>query len=320
MSAAIIHLGCGLEFNQPSIVAEALASACVHDNWPKQVLLPTEGYVRSNPGTSTRPLFQTLDDLRDDPVISSGVIFSDPINKIRDGLLKRVPIQHLTPYLAQFQVRPDPDDLQRKLAEMVQTCAYMASAAQKPRKLEAFDYLLLHTVTLSIHFVAIMRLEWLSNEDKARLLEAKGRMDALTYAGCGSPELHLDRVRSYVPKFPDCGWPELFQRAIEYRDEGHVVKLIRALYGLGNLEEVEETPIRKSDGIRIAHMVLDSAERLVDAKDGGSSKLPDAVANMISGRVGVGGNMVVDNQRRWVFYCGLEQAWQFFPDISLEGR
>lgn len=28
----IIHLGFGLEFNQPAIIAEALAETCVHDN------------------------------------------------------------------------------------------------------------------------------------------------------------------------------------------------------------------------------------------------------------------------------------------------
>ena len=29
----IIHLGFGVEFKQPAIIAEALAEAAVHDNW-----------------------------------------------------------------------------------------------------------------------------------------------------------------------------------------------------------------------------------------------------------------------------------------------
>lgn len=312
----MIHLGCGLEFQQPSVVAEALASACIHDNWPKNVLLPTEEYVRSNVRTPTEPLLQTLESLRSDPVIASGVTASDPFNKIRDGLLKRVPGDHLVPYLSQFQVKSEAQDLQRKLGEMMQTCAYMTGAAQQPGKLEAIDYVLLHSVTLSIHYPAILALDWLSDHDKARLLEAKGRMDALTYAGCGSPRLHPERIRNYVPKYPGHGWSELFQRAVVYRDEGHVPKLIRGLYGLEQLDEttiVPELPIRKPDFVKIAHMVLDSTERLVNSN---SSMLPDKVAHAMASQVGLGGEMVVNNRKRWVFYCGIDQAWQFFPDLE----
>ena len=314
----MIHLGCGLEFQQPSVVAEALASACIHDNWPKNVLLPTEEYVRSNEKTRTKPLLQALESLRSDLVIASAVKASDPFNKIRDGLLKRVPEEHLVPYLSQFQVKSEAQDLQRKLGEMMQTCAYMTGAAQQPGKLEAIDYVLLHSVTLSIHYPAILALDWLSDRDKARLLEAKGRMDALTYAGCGSPRLHPERIRNYVPKYPDHGWPELFQRAIVYRDEGHVAKLIRGLYGLEQLDEtivVPELPIRKPDFVKIAHMVLDSTERLVNPN---SSMLPDKVLDAMASQVGLGGEMVVNNRKRWVFYCGLDQAWQFFPDLEAE--
>lgn len=316
MGAAMTHLGYGLEFQQPSVVAEALASACVHDNWPKNVLLPTEEYVRSNVGTPTKPLLQALESLRGDPVIASGVKASDPFNKIRDGLLKRVPEDHLVPCLSQFQVKPEAQDLQRKLVEMMQTCAYMTGAAQQPGKFEAIDYVLLHSVTLSIHYAAILALDWLPDHDKARLLEAKGRMDALTYAGCGSPRLHPERIRNYVPKYPDHGWPELFQRAITYHDEGHVAKLIRGLYGLEQLDKttiLPELPIQKPEFVKIAHMVLDSAERLVNFN---SSILPNKVADAMASQVGLGGDMVVNNRRRWVFYCGLDQAWQFFPDLK----
>ncbi|KAF2475849.1 uncharacterized protein BDR25DRAFT_379416 [Lindgomyces ingoldianus] len=315
MGAAMIHLGCGLEFQQSSVVAEALASACVHDDWPKSVLLPTEEFVRSNVKTPTKPLLQVLESLRSDPVVAAGVKASDPFNKIRDGLLKRVPKDHLVPYLSQFQVKSEAQDLEQKLGDMMQTCAYMTGAAQQPDKLEAIDYVLLHSVTLSVHYAAILALDWLSDDEKARLLEAKGRMDALTYAGCGSPRLHPERISAYVPKYPNHGWPELFQRAVVYRDEGHVAKLIRSLYALEQLDEttmMPELPIRKPDFVKIAHMVLDSTERLANSN---SSMLPDKVADAIASQVGLGGEMVVNNRKRWVFYCGLDQAWQFFPDL-----
>lgn len=318
MGAAMIHLGFGLEFQQPSIVAEALASACVHCNWPKNVLLPTEAYIRSTSNTksSTQPLFCTLESLRNDPIIASGVKAADPFNKIRDGLLKRVPGEAIVPYLSQFRVAPNPHDLQQKLAEMLQTSAYMTGAAQQPGKAGALDYVLLHSVTLAAHYPAILALDWLTDAEKARLLEAKGRMDALTYAGCGSPALYPERIREYVPKEPQQGWPELIQRAAGYRDEGHVAKMVRGLYGLSQMDEtllVPELPIEKADVVKIAHMVLDSTERLVG---GNGSLLPEKVAEAMAGQIGVGGEMVVNNRKRWVFYCGLEQAWQFFPDVE----
>ncbi|KAK1979537.1 hypothetical protein LZ30DRAFT_726028 [Colletotrichum cereale] len=86
-----IHLGCGLEFEQPSIVAEALAGACVHQDWARVFLAPTEN--DSGPETDVAPssFLQMLESLRSDSVIASGVKHDDPFNKIPDGLLKRVP-------------------------------------------------------------------------------------------------------------------------------------------------------------------------------------------------------------------------------------
>jgi hypothetical protein len=38
----LIHLGFGIEFNQPAIIAEALAQGCCHDSWISPYLLKTE--------------------------------------------------------------------------------------------------------------------------------------------------------------------------------------------------------------------------------------------------------------------------------------
>ena len=48
----IIHLGFGVEFEQPAIIAEALAQAAVHDNWEASHLLESEklaSAARSSP-------------------------------------------------------------------------------------------------------------------------------------------------------------------------------------------------------------------------------------------------------------------------------
>ncbi|KAF1952597.1 hypothetical protein CC80DRAFT_596415 [Byssothecium circinans] len=309
----MIHLGCGLEFNQPSIVAEALAGACVHANWPKDFLLPTESYVRSKKDAPIKPLLQILEELRKDPVITNGVKATDPFNKIPDGFLKRVTAKDLVLYLSQVQVKPEPEDLQRKLGDMMFTNTYVMGAAQQPGKLEAMDFVLLHTVTLAVFYPAILALDWISDANKARLLEAKARVDIVMYAGCGSPQLFPERVLNYIPRQPNDNWPELFQRSIVYRDEGHLAKVVRALYSLEQLDEryVPELPIRKQDFIKITHMALDSAERAI-APNG--NLMPEQVVKDVAGGVGFGGEMVTDNLKRFVFYGGLDQAWRYVPD------
>lgn len=310
----IIHLGCALEFNQPSLVAEALAAACVHDNWPKDFLLPTEEYVRSGQGVSSKSLLQVIEGLRQDPVINSAVRDSDPFNKIRDGLLKRVGGKELAPHLSQFQVEPTPEGLQRKMEDMMYTCAYIMGAAQRPGKRETMDFVLLHNVTLSVFYPAILALDWISDQEKARLIEAKARVDVVMYAACASPTLHPARIINYAPRHPRDGWKELFHRSVVYRDEGHVAKVMRALYSLEKLGEVgSDFPIAKEDFVKIAHMTVDSVERAIEA-DG--HRMPESVAEGVTKNVGLGGNMVVDNMIRWVFYGGLDRAWQYVPDLE----
>ncbi|KAJ6104363.1 hypothetical protein N7523_010683 [Penicillium sp. IBT 18751x] len=308
----IIHLGCGIEFQQPSLVAEALAGACVHENWPKTFLLPTEEYVHAHPDGPSQSMLQVLESLRENPDIAAGTKETDPFNKIPDGFLKRVTPAQLVPYLARFQVKPEPADLQRKMSDMMHTTAYMLAAAQRLGKHAAMDFVTLHAVTLAVFFPAILAQPWLSDSEKARLLEATVRVDAVMYAGTGCPPLYADRVVNYVPRHPTDGWPELFHRANVYRDEGHAVKLVRSLYALEQLDLAPDFPITKHDFFQIAHMSMDSIERAVDQAEG--NHVSEEVAAGVVKRVGRGGDMVVANMTRWVFYGGLPNAWRHVPD------
>ena len=311
----IIHLGYALEFKQPSLVAEALAAACVHDNWPKDFLLPTEEYVRSNTEVPSKSLLSILDSLHHDPEITSAVKDSDPFNKVRDGLLKRVGAKQLVPYLSQFQVKSTPEDLQRKMEDMMHTCVYMMGAAQRPGKSERIDFVLLHTVTLSVFYPVILSQDWLTDPEKARLLEAKARVDAVMYASCRCPTLYPERIVDYVPRRLEDGWKELFHRSIVHHDEGHVVKLIRSFFTLESLgETAEDFPIKKKDFLKIAHMAVDSVERAFET-DG--HRMPEKVAEGVVKQVGQGGEMVKWNMMRWVFYGGLNKAWEYVPDLKV---
>lgn len=65
----IIHLGFGLEFNQPVIVAEALAEAAVHENWQKPFFLGAEKAAKETKSSKTLP--QLLDEVYADKKLST---------------------------------------------------------------------------------------------------------------------------------------------------------------------------------------------------------------------------------------------------------
>lgn len=58
----IIHLGFGLEFQQPAIIAEALAQAACHDDWIGEVLLPAEEAAKKN-GNSDKTIVELIDEI-----------------------------------------------------------------------------------------------------------------------------------------------------------------------------------------------------------------------------------------------------------------
>ena len=78
----------------------------------------------------------------------------------------------------------------------------------------------------------------MSDENKARLLEWKGRLDLCMYASRRSPEPRMDIISNYEPKHPEPAkdsvmktgsWDGIFARVLRYNDDGHAAKLVRAL-------------------------------------------------------------------------------------------
>ncbi len=87
----------------------------------------------------------------------------------------------------------------------------------------------MHCVNASIFYHAFLNQAWISDDNKARLLEWKGRIDLCMYASRRSPEPLMDEIISYKPKKPSSGWDEVFLRARKHEDDGHCSKLVRAL-------------------------------------------------------------------------------------------
>ena len=107
----IIHLGFGVEFQQPAIVAEALAQAAVHDSWLNPFLLGAEKAAAST--GNSKSLVGLLDEIRADRKLSTAAHWSDS-NKIRDGILVRAP-NEMIKYASQFKVGTE--ELAEKTAE-----------------------------------------------------------------------------------------------------------------------------------------------------------------------------------------------------------
>ena len=295
-------------------MAEALAASCVHDEWPRKFIFPVEEYLKSHPDTPSKPFLDIVQDLRRDPAITNAVTPDDALNKI-DALLDKPAAKAMIPYLAQYQVDATPADLQQKTADMIHTCAYILGAAQHPDKVEAIDFVMLHMTTLGIFYPTFMAQDWISDASKKRLLQWKAWGDAVMYAGCGCPALYPERVVDYVPKRVGDGWPELCHRANVYPDDGHVSKVLRAVLSIEQLPAPRPGfPIAKEDFVKIAHITLDSVERIMEP---GGYVVPDKIRKKME-EMGQD-DEIVRVMVRWVRWAGLKGAWDYFPDRVTAG-
>ncbi|KAJ5665229.1 uncharacterized protein N7477_007677 [Penicillium maclennaniae] len=255
----LIHLGFGIEFNQPAIVAQALAQAAVHDEWMGPAFfLPVEKLAGGIGKPGKKSLLQLLDEIRDNKALRESAHWSDA-NKMRDGVLHRAPNEMLK-IAAQYTVSED--QVGERLADMINNVVYYTSTAQRRDKEVKFDFFLMHGLNSSIFFTKFIQLPYLTPKTKLRLLEWKGRLDLLLYVSRASPNLLPDEVIRYPMKND---WPALFAHCVTHPgDDGHLVKMVRAL---ANGEKVcrpyesqgpQVMPISGDMWLRIGNMAIDS--------------------------------------------------------------
>lgn len=284
----IIHLGFGIEFQQPAIMAEGLAMAAVHDRWMKPLFIAAEELASKTPDAPSKTLVELLEEVRAKPQLREAA-GSTNNNRIREGILAKE-AQTMVDIVAQYRVRPD--ELNEKNAEMTNVSAYFTGAAQRPDKEVKMDFFYMHCINCSIFFNSFLAQDWLSTEDKVRLMEWKGRNDVTLYASRGSPELRLDEIRNYKPKVPskdpEDPWQDIITRVCRFEDDGHGSKLVRALaHGQKICEPYQDRPdfpIKHADWLQLGHMTIDS----VEAPDG----------------------------THWVRGTGFDSAWKKIPDRS----
>lgn len=290
----IIHLGFGVEFGEPGIVAEALAQAAAHDpNGIGEFFVASERQADKNNNRSSRPLIDLIAAVRADKKIRHAARAEDGPRRVSHGVLGRAGAE-IAQLAAEFRVRPE--NLQERTAEMISCAAYMAGAAQRRDKPSKVDFFHMHNVTSSIFFGVFARQPWIAGPDKARLVEWKARLDLVWYAACGAPELHLDRVFGYVPdKSRGMDWDGLFKAVNLVHDDGHIAKLARALkYG----EEI------------MGQLVLNDSDQAAASSYPVSGELWFRIAQMAYDTT-VG--LTIDDM--WIWGAGFPQMWAGVPTI-----
>ncbi|KAK4615670.1 Baeyer-Villiger oxidase ptaJ [Fulvia fulva] len=275
----IIHLGFGIEFQQPAVIAEGLAQAACHDDWIGRLLLPAEKAAKDRADASSKSIAQLLDEIHDDSALQSAARWSDG-NKIRDGILARAG-DRMIDIAAQVCVKPE--ELQEKTAEMTNAVAYYTGGAQKADKAVKFDFYYIHCLNSSIFFASFLKQDWLSDANKVRLLEWKIRLDLAMYASRKAPEIRLGDIQNYQPKKPS-GWDAVQDRVCDIDDDGHASKLVRAIANGGQIcapyEGKDGFRLKGNDWLSLAHMAIDSVELPGD---------------------------------RWVRSAGFDEAWEKVP-------
>ncbi|PYH96124.1 hypothetical protein BO71DRAFT_482315 [Aspergillus ellipticus CBS 707.79] len=281
-----IHFNFGIEFNQPAIIAQGLAQTAVHEDWIGPLFFqPVEKAAGGIGKPGKKSMLQILEEIRADKKLMGSSHWTDS-TRMKNGVLKRAS-DEMIKYAAEFTVSAD--QVEQKIAEIINTVAYYASAAQRPGKQIKFDFFYIHGVNSSIFLSQIASLPFLEDRTKLRLLEWTGRLDLMLYVAYGAPDLRLEEVTNYPATR---SWESIFRYSTaQSRDDGHLPKLVRALKNGERVcrpfeAQAQERGLKIMGDmwLKIANMVMDSTR---------------------------------DQHARWVRGAGFDEAWDEFGGRDL---
>ncbi|CAK7224272.1 hypothetical protein SCUCBS95973_005460 [Sporothrix curviconia] len=250
----LIQLMFGIEWGQPTIVAQGLAQAAIHKlQGLDGFLFDAEKAAAATTAASSKTpasIISLFQEVAKSPEVSASAHFEDP-NKLLHGVLGRAR-EETTAIAACVTVPGTEEGLAARTAEMAEACVFVAaSAALHPTKYPKFDFFLLHHVTSIPFFLALNSFSWVPIEAKARLLEWKIRMDLAQYAARACPPLRnvmaLERYQTPAGTADDAGAPHAHHdaattsadhispeataaaaRLFHFDEDGHAIKLVRA--------------------------------------------------------------------------------------------
>ena len=128
----MIHLGFGIEFKQPAIIAEALGQTAIHPTWHDQFFIEADKVAQQSQQSSDC-LVSIIDKIRADEVLSTAARWEDD-EKIRDGIMVRAK-QEMTRYASQWKV--EPDSIYEACAEIINTCGKYAKGQRQWKRFDS---------------------------------------------------------------------------------------------------------------------------------------------------------------------------------------
>ncbi|KUI64699.1 Oxidoreductase AflY [Cytospora mali] len=294
----ILHLGFGVEFEQPSLVAEGLAHAASHDPGDIDIFFQRSEELARSGSVSPRPLVELYHEVHSNEKIRTASRLSDGAFRVRDGVLGRA-MDEVVALAAQFQVPADERGIRRATAEIISCAAHCAGAAHKPGKVRKLDFFTMHNVTSSLSVDALARQPWIGAADKVRLLEWKARLDLVWYASCAAAELRLDEyIVGYEPTLSrGMDWRSMYKAIGGHHDDGHVAKFVRALK---NGQDVAR-PFEEEEGQGAASFPV-------------KGDLWFRVAQIAYDTTADEDTIQVEN--KWVWGAGFDPMWARFPDVK----
>ncbi|KAG2413445.1 hypothetical protein HFD88_002634 [Aspergillus terreus] len=306
-----IHIGYAIEFDQPLIAVDALALTAIHESRHGDILDMVEKYAQASASQPGRALVDILGDISSNKAIRKALNY-EHIDKIAQGILPHAK-EDFVRLVSQYRVHPD--ELEIKTAELLNAFTYITCLAQRPDKEIRIDFFLMHTVTASSFAPVLTQTSWISRPNKARILEWLGRAALTVYIEAGAPNPRPEELASYIPLHTS-GWDEIFRRACDYEDDGHLSKLIRGIRTTSIVSspyvDGREFPLkREEEFLTLAHMVIDSSEKFQDEQTLKHEVEMVNEKSLLSKILPYGIQQVV---ARWPRGVGFDEAWYHVAD------
>ncbi|OJD33030.1 uncharacterized protein BKCO1_3400021 [Diplodia corticola] len=291
----LIHVGFGVEFAQPAVVAEGLAQAATHDAWIGKFLLGAEEVAEERKESGEADygvrLVQLLEEIRGNEKTAGAARWEDP-NRLRDGVIKRAG-KEMCEIAAKWVVNGDgaerERELERKTAEMIDASVFFTAAAQRPPHTHKMDFFYMHSTNSSVFFTSFLTSPLFPADARARLLEWKGRFDLGNYASRGAPKLLPAELVDYrLPSYANGGWQQLIDHVNGLTDDdGHVSKMLRAVANGAQACDALSQEERRGFAVNGQEVWRRAAAMGLDGTQAGGPA--------------------------WVRSCGFEQAWAEVP-------
>lgn len=231
----MIHVGYGVEFGIPLLVAEGLAQTACHGT---DATGPFAGVAVADTAvlSKTDDLYSRVEtplgvvrNIRADDLLGDVSLSSVRGGQYESVLRNDEACLRICDYIDSYNLPETKADLGRKVGEMLAFSAAMYGATRTAIKDKKLDFFLMHSLTSSLFMPAFTDV--LDHIDALRLVKLKFAVDIAWFVSRKCPDFDLDHYKSVESR----SWEELCESA-QGRDDEHVPKVIRSLKQAGDYD------------------------------------------------------------------------------------